>query len=99
MAAGHLAQAVHPVPKGVPVDAEALGRLAPAAAGVEQPGERVEQPRVSRRRAEDAVDEGLERSIVEIEQQLERAEVTVGRDAAVRRVQRRAGLQQAATEL
>ena len=98
MAAGLLAQAVHPVAKGVAVDAELVGGVAPAAAGVEQGGEGLDQPGVRRGRAEHAVDEGLERRVGKAEQKLEGAEVLVGGDLAGPGVERRARLEEAPAE-
>src|SRR6185436_20926847 len=98
MAAGLFAQAVHPVAKGVAVDAELVGGVAPAAAGVEQGGEGLDKPGVRRGRAEHAIDEGLERRVGKAEQKLERAEVLVGADLAGPGVERRTRLEEAPAE-
>ncbi len=98
VAARLLAQGVHPVAQRVPVDAEPVGRLAPAATRVEQGRERLEQPGAARRRPEHAVHERLERRARQREEQLERAEVMVGGDGPRDGVERRARLEQAAAE-
>ena len=96
--AGLLAQLLHAVPERVPVHPEPVGRLAPAATAVEQSRQRLEEPGVGGGRSEDAGDERLERSARQAQQQLERAEVVVGRDRAGDGVERRARLEQAAAE-
>ena len=80
MQAGLLAELFHPVAQRVPVDTEAFGRLRPAAAGVQEGREGLEQPEVVGRIAEHAVDVCLERGAGQAEQKLERAEVAVGGD-------------------
>src|SRR4051794_32406359 len=98
MPPGLLAQLVHPVPERVPVDAEPVGGLAPAAAGVEQRSQRLQQPGVRGGGTEDAGDERLECSSGEAQEQLERAEILIRRDGAGDRVECGPRLEQAATE-
>src|SRR4051812_6543224 len=98
MAAGLLPQPVHPIAKGVAVDAELVGGVATAAAGIEQGGEGLDQPDVRGGRPEHSVDEGLERGVWKTEQKLEGAEVLVGGDLAGPGVERRARLEKASAE-
>src|SRR5579884_2494861 len=98
VASRQLAQALHPVAERVAVDAEPLGGVAPAAAGLEQRRERLDEPRPPERGAEHSLDERLERGRRKPEQELERAEVAVRRDGAFARLERGARLEQRASE-
>src|SRR5918996_191548 len=98
MPPGLLAQSVHAVAERMPVDAEPRGRVAPAAAGVEQGGQGVQQAGARGRGTENAVDERLERGVRQAEKKLERSEVAVGRDFPARRVEGRPRLEQAPPE-
>ena len=98
MAPGLLAQLVHPVAERVPVDAEPVRGVAPAAAAVEQRRERLEQPRIRGRGAEHACDERLQGGARQAQQQLEGAEILVRGDRPGDGVERGARLEQAAAE-
>src|SRR3990172_7074128 len=98
MAAGLLAQTVHAVAQRVAVHAEALRRIAPAAAALEERRQRLDEPAVLRSRAEDAVDERLEGCVGEREKELERSKVLIRGDRARDCVERGARLQEAPAE-
>jgi hypothetical protein len=82
----------------VPVHAELIRRLAPAAPGVEECAQRRDQRDVLCRGTEHAIDEGLEGGVGEGEEQLERPQVAVGGDVAVCGVERGSRLDEAAAE-
>ena len=77
------------------MNAEMLGRLAPAAAGVEERGEGLDEPGIVCGLPENAIDERVEGGIGQVEEQLERAEIVVGGYRERRCVERRPRLEEA----
>jgi hypothetical protein len=98
MAIGLLTQPVHAVTKRVTVDTELVSRLAPAAAGIEERGQGLDERGVLRSIAEDAVNESLEGCVGQAEQELEGPEISIRGDVFVRGVERSSGLDEAAAE-